>query len=105
MRHYSTNLRVVAPAPASPAILAYLTLVNKLNVSWESTNYMKPLFPPVEMDTSFRSSWEWEGDWARILSLSNPKSAVNDRPSGAFTPGSLEGVWEGIFTVRLLLFK
>ncbi len=62
---------------------------------------MKPIFPPVEMNTSFRSSWEWEGDWARILSLSNPKSAVNDRPSGAFTPGSLEGVWEGIFTVRL----
>lgn len=66
---------------------------------------MKAIFPPVEMDTSFRSSWEWEGDWARILSLSNPKSAVNDRPSGAFTPGSLEGVWEGIFTVRLLLLK
>lgn len=100
VRHFSTNLKIVAPAPASPAILSYLTLVNKLSVSWETTNYMKPIFPALDVDPSSRSSSEYDGDWARIHSLPNPKSAVNDRPSGAFTPGSLEGVWEGIFTVR-----
>lgn len=100
MRHFATSLKVTAPAPAAPAILAYLTLVNKLSVSWETANYAKPIFPPVEVDTSLRSSFEWDGDWTRILSLSNPKTAISSRPSGSFTPGSLEGVWEGIFTVR-----
>ncbi|KAI0691800.1 hypothetical protein BC835DRAFT_1407197 [Cytidiella melzeri] len=98
IRHYSTNLKVVAPAPAAPAILAYLTLVNSINMSWGTTNYMKPIFPPVEVDTSLRMSSEWEADWARITSLANPKGALSGQPSGSFTPGSLEGVWEGIFT-------
>jgi hypothetical protein len=65
---------------------------------------MKPIFPPVDVDTSLRSAAEWEADWARILSLANPKSIMSDRPSQSFTPGSLEGVWEGIFTVRFFFF-
>lgn len=100
IRHFSTDLRVVAPAPASPAILAYLTLVNKLSVSWETVNYMKPIFPPIDVDISLRTASEWDADWARVLNLSNPKSANSNIPSGSFTLGSLEGVWEGIFTVR-----
>ena len=100
VRHFASNLRVTAPAPAAPAILAFLTLVNKLNVAWEAANYMKPIFPPVEVDIPLRSSSEWDSDWARILNLSNPKTAMSNHPSGPFTPGSLEGVWEGIFTVR-----
>ncbi|KAI0339133.1 hypothetical protein BDW22DRAFT_1362095 [Trametopsis cervina] len=99
VRHYSTNLGVVAPAPASPAILTYLTLVNKIS-TWmmPPVNTMKDLFPPVSADAQFRSSIEWDSDWARIINLANPKSAVSSVPSGSFTPGSLEGVWEGIFT-------
>ena len=90
---------LVAPAPASPAILAYLTLVNKLSVSWDGADYMKPMFPTVDVARAPRLSTECDCDWARIHSLADPKTLLGNTLSGAFIPGSLEGVWEGIFTV------
>ncbi|KAK7688669.1 hypothetical protein QCA50_008207 [Cerrena zonata] len=98
IRHYSTDLNVAAPAPAAPAILAYLTLANKLTVSWEAINYMKPLAPTVASLVPVRSSTEWEGEWVRTLSVADPKVVMGNTLSGAFRPGSLQGVWEGLFT-------
>lgn len=103
VRHFSSNLELVVPAPASPAILAYLTLVNKLSVSWETANYAKPLYPTVDVARSRHSS-ECDCDWARIHSLANPDTLLNNTLSGSFLPGSLEGVWEGIFTVCMRLW-
>lgn len=101
VRHYASDLPVVAPAPAAPAILSYLTLANKLSASWESINYVKPLGPTLASSVEPRSSKEWDGDWARILSVGDAKVAMGDSLTEAFRPGSLEGVWEGLFTVRL----
>ena len=99
VRHFSTDLKMVPPAPASPAILAYLTLVNKLSVSWETTNFMKPFFPAVDVVRTPRMSVECDCAWARVHSISDRKVLLGNTLSGAFLPGSLEGVWEGIFTV------
>ena len=104
IRHYSTDIIVAAPAPAAPAILAYLTLANKLTVSWEALNYVKPLAPTVASLVPTRSSTEWEGEWVRTLSVADPKVVMGNTPSGAFRPGSLQGVWEGLFTVRCILW-
>ena len=97
VKHFATDLKLVAPAPAAPAILAYLTLVNKLSLSWQSAS--KPLFPTLGVDRRVQKSIEREGDWARLRALADPKILLRPRLSGAYSPGSLEGVWEGIFTV------
>lgn len=102
VRHFASDLELVVPAPASPAILAYLTLVNKLNVSWETTNFLKPLYPSVDVMRVPRLSSECDCDWARIRSLAQPKVLLGNTLTGAFVPGSLEGVWEGIFTVSVV---
>lgn len=69
-------------------------------MSWEAINYVKPLAPTVASLAPTRSSTEWEGEWVRTLSVADPKVVMGSTPSGAFRPGSLQGVWEGLFTVR-----
>ncbi|KAI0076883.1 hypothetical protein K474DRAFT_1597216 [Panus rudis PR-1116 ss-1] len=98
IRIYSSDLTVVAPAPAAPAILSYLTLANKLTVSWEAMNYMRPLAPTVYSTTCTKQSKEWDGEWARTLNVGDPKVISSNTLSRAFKPGSLHGVWEGLFT-------
>jgi hypothetical protein len=102
VRHFMIDLKLVAPAPAPAAILAYLTLVNKLSSSWTVDNTSKVRLAPIGVVHKAQKSLEREGEWARLCSLANPKVLLRPRLSGAFTPGSFEGVWEGIFTVRLL---
>ncbi|KAI0673134.1 hypothetical protein C8Q78DRAFT_1022947 [Trametes maxima] len=82
VKHFGVQLKIAPPAPAPPAILAYLTLANKLSVS---------LAPGA-------TSAEWEGEWMRGLHLANTSKPLGAVYSGAFIPGSLEGVWEGLFT-------
>ncbi|EKM52375.1 uncharacterized protein PHACADRAFT_260696 [Phanerochaete carnosa HHB-10118-sp] len=98
IRHFSSEFRLVAPAPAPAAILAYLTLANKSGVSWDSISYSKPIFPPLDVDRTARTSAERDCEWARLRNLAEPKIFLRPTMSGAFTPGSLEGVWEGVFT-------
>ena len=90
------------PAPAPPAILAYLTLANKLSVSWDAVHYMKPpsATPPCLAPNA--SSREWDAEWMRAFHLADTSKPLGATFSGAFIPGSLEGVWEGLFTVRHL---
>lgn len=98
VKHFSSEISLVAPAPAAPAILAYLTLVNKLGVSWVDPA-PKPLLTPMNVDRrTVRKSAERDCDWARLCTLADPKLLLKPRLAGAFTPGGLEGVWEGIFT-------
>ncbi|KAH9943910.1 hypothetical protein B0H21DRAFT_709738 [Amylocystis lapponica] len=97
--HFSSTLRITPPTPAPPAILAYLALVNKLRVSWDMLSYMKPPDPTIPSAVPVRDSREWDAEWARGLHLgSHNAQPFGSELSGAFIPGSLEGVWEGLFT-------
>ena len=88
------------PAPAPTATLAYLTLANKLSVSWDTIHYMKPpsAVPPSAAPGAV--SAEWDAEWCRGTHLADTSRPLGAAPSGAFVPGSLEGVWEGLFTAR-----
>jgi hypothetical protein len=44
-----------------------------------------------------RQGVDWHNEWERCLSLG--QTSIHNYPSRAFTPGSVQGVWEGIFTV------
>ena len=93
------------PAPAPPAILAYLTLANKLSVSWDTIHYMKPPSATPPCLAANTSSQEWDAEWMRGLHLADTTKPLGAAFSGAFIPGSLEGVWEGLFTVSKLLSR
>lgn len=88
------------PSPAPPAILAYLTLANKLSVSWDTIHYMKPPTATPPSLAPGASSAEWHAEWTRGLHLADTTKPLGAAFSGAFVPGSLEGTWEGLFTVR-----
>lgn len=98
VRHFGLDFPLVVPAPSAPAILSYLTLANKLTVSWEAMTYMKPLAPTVFSTVPTRDGSEWDGEWARMLSVADPKIVASGYVSNAFRLGSIDGVWEGIFT-------
>ncbi|KAI0946302.1 hypothetical protein AcV7_010314 [Taiwanofungus camphoratus] len=95
---YGSELKIIPPTPATPAILSYLTLVNKLPVSWDTISYMKPSNPTVPSSVVSADSSEWNAEWARGLHLADRSKPFSSQLSGAFIPGSLEGVWEGLFT-------
>ncbi|KAI0742868.1 hypothetical protein C8Q80DRAFT_1191188 [Daedaleopsis nitida] len=97
VKHFAYTLKMAPPAPAPPAILAYLTLANKLSVTWDIITYMKP---PSATPPSLAplASTDWDAEWMRGLHLADTSRPLGTTFSGAFIPGSLEGVWEGIFT-------
>ncbi len=93
-------MKMTPPAPAPPAILAYLTLANKLSVSWDTIHYMKPPTATPPSLAPGASSAEWHAEWTRGLHLADTTKPLGAAFSGAFVSGSLEGTWEGLFTVR-----
>ncbi|ESK93284.1 hypothetical protein Moror_14547 [Moniliophthora roreri MCA 2997] len=91
--YYSEQLLLKPPPLAVPAILSFITLVNQLQ---EQTDYSTPFAP---MDASMprsSGSMEWEREWGRCYSLGQP--TLDKFLTDSFAPGSLEGVWEGMFT-------
>ncbi|KAJ7573981.1 hypothetical protein C8J56DRAFT_980412 [Mycena floridula] len=91
VQHYSHSHSLSVPPVATPAILAYLLLVNQMHDVLEYTPaYQTPL--PLAMPASN----EWASEWGRSLSLG--KTTFSKVLDGAFSPGSIEGVWEGFFT-------
>ncbi|KAI9058779.1 hypothetical protein FKP32DRAFT_1597105 [Trametes sanguinea] len=98
IKHFGVQLKIAPPAPAPPAILAYLTLANKLSVSWDTIHYMKPPTATPPSLAPGASSAEWEAEWMRGLHLADTSKPFGATFAGAFVPGSLEGVWEGLFT-------
>ncbi|PIL25869.1 hypothetical protein GSI_11622 [Ganoderma sinense ZZ0214-1] len=98
IKHFGASLKMAPPAPAPPAILAYLTLANKLSVSWDAIHYMKPPSATPPCLAPRTSSREWDAEWMRAFHLVDTSKPLGAAFSGAFIPGSLEGVWEGLFT-------
>ncbi|TFY67422.1 hypothetical protein EVJ58_g1639 [Rhodofomes roseus] len=91
LTHFGMPLRLAHPAPASPAILAYLTLVNQLSVAWDTISYMKPPDPTLPAVVGACST-EWEAEWSRALA----GVATPGAQERVFVPGSLDGYWEGL---------
>ncbi|KAJ7756335.1 hypothetical protein B0H16DRAFT_1721931 [Mycena metata] len=86
--HYSEAHQLKTPPLATPAILAFLTLVN---LKAAGTDFSSPLELPIKPESN-----EWEYELGRCLSLSKPEFGKG--LSESFRPGSVEGTWEGIFT-------
>ncbi|EIW56489.1 uncharacterized protein TRAVEDRAFT_170434 [Trametes versicolor FP-101664 SS1] len=98
IKYFGVPLKMTPPAPAPPAILAYLTLANKLSVSWDTIHYMKPPTATPPSLAPGASSAEWHAEWTRGLHLADTTKPLGAAFSGAFVSGSLEGTWEGLFT-------
>ena len=105
MKHFGAQLKIAPPAPAPPATLAYLMLANKLSVSWDAIHYMKPPSATPPSLAPRVCSEEWDAEWNRGVHLADTSKPLGTAFSGAFIPGSLEGVWEGLFTVRRYLAR
>ncbi|KAJ7054709.1 hypothetical protein C8F01DRAFT_1259537 [Mycena amicta] len=86
--HYSEPHQLRTPPLATPAILAFLTLVNLKTKPMDFSSHLDlPMHP---------ESNEWEYELGRCISLSRPEfgSVLTE----SFRSGSVEGTWEGIFT-------
>ena len=88
------------PPLATPAILSFLSLNHAIHgASWF---FGLPSTSSLSMSTSLsipnQESCEWDGEWERCQSLGRPQLDSVLTPS--FRPGSIEGLWEGIFTVN-----
>ncbi|KAF7968301.1 hypothetical protein HWV62_30989 [Athelia sp. TMB] len=88
---YSRHINLTPPPMAAPAILSFLTLTRKLSGR------------PGAFDTSGSTTsplskhlHEWEAEWERCCSLGQPR--FRNLLTGSFIPGSIQGVWDGIFT-------
>lgn len=87
MLHYCEWYKLTPPPLTVPAILSFLALVNAMG---EGVGYATPT-PPSHSS----SEWdcEWDCEWARCFSLNQ---TACDKV--AFIPGSVDGIWEGLFT-------
>ncbi|KAA1474136.1 hypothetical protein DENSPDRAFT_840689 [Dentipellis sp. KUC8613] len=87
----------LTPSPlAAPAILSYLSLAPKASSASDAFIHASPL-NPSSVSTYRPMSSEWDSEWKRDLCLA-AGGVRRAEPPGAFRPGSMEGVWEGLFT-------
>ncbi|THH19168.1 hypothetical protein EW146_g1948 [Bondarzewia mesenterica] len=94
----------LSPPPlATPAILSYLSLAQRPSFSLGAFQPTIPL-PPSSVSLRVPMSEEWHSEWKRCLSLSGSKTVGEDLPSKAFRLGSMEGIWEGLFTASYTEF-
>lgn len=94
--HFSETYTLVPPTLAPAAILAFITLSLRPLVGRRGT--LKNLAQPPATTSSTRTSKEWDADWQRCVNLARIHSDSLLAP--AYTSGCVEGVWEGLFTVR-----
>jgi len=93
----------LSPPPlAAPAVLSYLSLVPRYSTNVDGLHPLSPLVPS-SVPPQVRVSSEWDCEWERCKCLSGNESPLPESPTGTFKPGTMEGIWEGLFTVRLLL--
>ncbi|KAI0314702.1 hypothetical protein OF83DRAFT_420640 [Amylostereum chailletii] len=86
----------LSPPPlAAPAILSYLTLSGQDPTA--SLLHHKAPLALSSVSSRESLSRELETEWHRCLSLA-AASGPSEHPSGTFSPGSMEGIWEGLFT-------
>ncbi|KAG1740669.1 hypothetical protein EDB19DRAFT_1708301 [Suillus lakei] len=94
IHHYSNSYHLTPPTMAIPAILSYLSLVGPL-LGPTRVVYKGP-HTPNSFTFSLNQSFEWEADWQRCMNLA--KNPLAGQFPGAYIVGSLQGVWEGVFT-------
>ena len=97
LNFYSETQCLAPPPLALPAILSFLTLAEKfpsLISGMDVTNCLGS----SGTRTSRGQDGDWDNEWERCLSLG--RTTPHKHTSRAFTPSSLQGIWEGIFTVR-----
>ncbi|KAF9221738.1 hypothetical protein BS17DRAFT_736882 [Gyrodon lividus] len=94
--HFSETYRLKPPTLASPAILSSLAmriLAPRREVSSAGSHLPQA---PASLPLSTRRSEEWDSDWHRCVNLGQANYCRT--LSGAYILGSIEGVWEGLFT-------
>lgn len=91
------NLSIPPLAPA--AILSYLTIVNTLKRMNTIVDDDPDTFTGSGIFDISRESYDWSGEWERCLSIG--RSSYDMSLTLGYTPGALQGVWEGVFTVGL----
>ncbi|TFK36576.1 hypothetical protein BDQ12DRAFT_654308 [Crucibulum laeve] len=91
VQYYGTSYKLTPPPLATPAILSFLTLVNKMSQGSECAIPLTPSNPTVVHKID-----EWQCEWERCISLGN--GTLDRILTDSFKPGSIEGVWEGLFT-------
>ncbi|KAG6910382.1 hypothetical protein DXG01_011097 [Tephrocybe rancida] len=99
MEYLSSLRRLAAPPLATPAILSYLTLANKLAGGADNKIPLAPS-PPSSRP---QHKLEWEREWHRCVNLGQGDYSSNILTE-SFLPGSVDGVWEGLFTVRIMVY-
>jgi len=98
--HFSETYRLSPPTLSPAAILSFLTLALRVLVS-PRTNHAggHSLQFPASFSSAMRRSEDWDTDWYRCINLGQ-----SDRCrafSKAYISGSVDGVWEGVFTVSI----
>ncbi|KAI9435814.1 hypothetical protein H4582DRAFT_2168347 [Lactarius indigo] len=88
----------LSPPPlAAPAVLSYLSLAQRSSTNVDALNPLSPLVPS-SVPPLVRVSSEWDCEWERCKRLAGIESPTPESPTGTFKPGSMEGIWEGLFT-------
>ncbi|KAF8266061.1 hypothetical protein EI94DRAFT_1772201 [Lactarius quietus] len=88
----------LSPPPlAAPAVLSYLTLDPRSPTNADALHPLSPVVPSSVL-TQARVSSEWDCEWERCKRLAGNESLTPESPTGTFKPGSMEGIWEGLFT-------
>ncbi|KAJ3716553.1 hypothetical protein C8R42DRAFT_645219 [Lentinula raphanica] len=99
LESYDSKLGLKAPALSVPAILSFISLLSHLH---ERKDYSMPLIPshasPPQSLLLNTIGNEWECEWGRSTNLGTQKLPADKELLDVFRPGSLDGVWEGIFT-------
>jgi hypothetical protein len=89
----------LSPPPlAAPAVLSYLSLAPRPSTGLDALKPMSPLVPS-SVDPQVAMSSEWDCEWERCKRLAGNDAPTPVGPSGTFKPGTMEGFWEGLFTV------
>lgn len=98
--HFSETYRLSPPTLSPAAILIFLTLALRVLVSPRADHAGgHSLQFPASILSATRRSEDWDTEWYRCISLGQ-----SDRCrafSKAYIPGSMDGVWEGVFTVSM----
>ncbi|EGO28705.1 hypothetical protein SERLADRAFT_446117 [Serpula lacrymans var. lacrymans S7.9] len=93
--HFSETYQLTPPPLAAPAILSFFTFAVQLSGPLQQMVYKAPHAPSASVLITGQS-YEWESDWQKCMNLGQAR--YSNTFSGAYIPGSIEGVWEGIFT-------
>lgn len=93
--HFSETYSLASPTLAPAAILAYMSLA--IAERSNTIHHLPQSFSSLPTNT--RRSEDWDADWQRCVNLAQSRAP----PIPAYVAGSIEGVWEGHFTVSPII--